>query len=73
MSDALQRGVSQRTLRGAASFRGIGLNGGEEVEVRILPAPPDTGYVFVRTDLPGRPEVRAAQCSEGLLAGKGKP
>ena len=60
MADMPEPRHPQRTLRTSASFRGIGLNGGEEVEVRILPAAPDTGYVFVRTDLPGKPEVRAA-------------
>ena len=42
----------QRTLRTAVEFSGRGLHSGELVDVRILPAPQDTGVEFVRTDLP---------------------
>ena len=42
----------QRTLRTAVEFAGPGLHSGENVKVRILPAPQDTGVEFVRTDLP---------------------
>jgi len=42
----------QRTLRTAIEFGGKGLHSGEHVDVRVLPAPQDTGVEFVRTDLP---------------------
>ena len=42
----------QRTLRTAVEFRGRGLHSGELVNVRVLPAPQDTGVEFIRTDLP---------------------
>jgi len=42
----------QRTLRTAVELSGRGLHSGELVDVRILPAPQDTGIEFVRTDLP---------------------
>ena len=42
---------TQRTLRTAIEFTGRGLHSGEEVDVRILPAPQDTGVEFLRTDL----------------------
>jgi len=42
---------SQRTLAGAVEFSGRGLHSGENVRVRVLPAPEDTGVEFVRTDL----------------------
>ena len=42
----------QRTLRTAVELSGRGLHSGELVDVRILPAPQDTGVEFVRTDLP---------------------
>ncbi len=42
----------QKTLRTAVEFAGPGLHSGENVKVRILPAPQDTGVEFVRTDLP---------------------
>jgi UDP-3-O-[3-hydroxymyristoyl] N-acetylglucosamine deacetylase len=34
---------------------GIGLHSGVPVRIRILPAPPSTGIVFIRTDLDGFP------------------
>jgi UDP-3-O-[3-hydroxymyristoyl] N-acetylglucosamine deacetylase len=33
--------------------RGVGLHSGVAVKIRILPAPPSTGIVFIRTDLDG--------------------
>ncbi len=45
--------LKQTTLGGAAETDGIGLHTGVHVRVRLLPAPPDTGYVFRRTDLGG--------------------
>jgi len=50
MADATTR---QRTLDGAATISGRGLFTGEPVTATLRPADPDTGYVFVRTDLPG--------------------
>ena len=46
----------------AVSFSGIGLHSGREVSVTLNPAPSGTGIVFVRTDLPGAPRVKAC-CS----------
>ena len=42
---------AQRTLRTAVEFSGQGLHSGEVVNVRVLPAPQDTGVEFVRTDI----------------------
>ena len=41
----------QYTLHEQVTFRGIGLHTGKPVEVGVCPAGPDTGIVFVRTDL----------------------
>jgi UDP-3-O-[3-hydroxymyristoyl] N-acetylglucosamine deacetylase / 3-hydroxyacyl-[acyl-carrier-protein] dehydratase len=49
----------QRTLRTAVEFSGVGLHSGEHVQVRILPAPQDTGVEFVRTDVPDAPPIPA--------------
>jgi len=49
----------QRTLRNPVETRGVGLHSGNEVQVRILPAAPDAGIEFVRTDLPEAPSVPA--------------
>ncbi len=43
----------QTTLAGSVAARGIGLHTAVPVQVRLMPAPPDTGYVFRRTDLGG--------------------
>jgi UDP-3-O-[3-hydroxymyristoyl] N-acetylglucosamine deacetylase/3-hydroxyacyl-[acyl-carrier-protein] dehydratase len=47
----------QTTTARAIEIRGRGLFSGHPVTVRLLPAGPDTGIVFVRTSLPGRPTV----------------
>jgi UDP-3-O-[3-hydroxymyristoyl] N-acetylglucosamine deacetylase len=52
----------QRTVKKAIHCEGIGLHSGISVKMRIEPAPPDSGVVFVRADLGGR-EIRAAAAS----------
>ncbi len=49
----------ETTIRRAVEASGVGLHSGVPVNIRILPAPPGTGIVFVRTDL-DRFEVPAA-------------
>ena len=49
----------QQTLRAAATVRGVGIVTGSRVRLRFLPAPENTGLVFVRTDLPYRPMTPA--------------
>ncbi|MDD3287404.1 MAG: UDP-3-O-acyl-N-acetylglucosamine deacetylase [Alphaproteobacteria bacterium] len=41
----------QRTLRGAASCSGIGVHSGKKVTMKLLPAEPNSGIIFVRVDL----------------------
>jgi UDP-3-O-[3-hydroxymyristoyl] N-acetylglucosamine deacetylase/3-hydroxyacyl-[acyl-carrier-protein] dehydratase len=41
----------QQTLRTAVEFEGLGLHSGERVKVRVLPAPPDSGIEFLRSDV----------------------
>ena len=41
----------QRTLRDSINFEGIGLHTGYSVSLTLVPAPPDTGIQFRRTDL----------------------
>src|SRR5438128_11119679 len=43
----------QTTLGATVEAKGVGLHTAVPVYVRLLPAPPDTGYVFRRTDLGG--------------------
>jgi len=49
----------QRTIEKEVEFSGIGINSGEQASIKIKPAEPNAGISFVRTDLPGRPEVPA--------------
>src|SRR2546425_1921324 len=48
-----------RSLRKAGSVGGRGLHPGAAAEAASVRAPAGQGVVFRRTDLPGRPEVRA--------------
>ena len=50
---------TQHTLVSASVFEGKGLHTGEYGRVKLLPAPPGSGILFRRTDLPGRPEIPA--------------
>ena len=43
----------ENTIQRPAEASGVGLHSGVPVRIRILPAPPDTGIVFIRTDLEG--------------------
>lgn len=49
----------QTTLAKEAGFTGVGLHSGKDVTLKLRPAPVDTGIVFIRTDLPERPRLRA--------------
>ncbi|MBN4067327.1 UDP-3-O-acyl-N-acetylglucosamine deacetylase [Simkania negevensis] len=49
----------QKTLKKEVSFAGIGIHTGEQVNVSFSPAPVDTGIVFQRVDLPGKPTIPA--------------
>jgi UDP-3-O-[3-hydroxymyristoyl] N-acetylglucosamine deacetylase len=41
----------QHTVRNPVRFSGVGVHTGEQARVVLLPAPADTGVVFVRTDV----------------------
>jgi UDP-3-O-[3-hydroxymyristoyl] N-acetylglucosamine deacetylase len=44
--------LAQHTLKSITCAVGMGLHSGERVELTLRPAPPDTGIVFRRIDLP---------------------
>ena len=44
--------LQQRTLKSITRAVGVGLHSGRKVEMTLRPAPPDTGIVFRRVDLP---------------------
>lgn len=50
----------QRTIRGEASLKGIGLHTASKVSVTFKPADIDSGVNFIRTDLPSRPVIKAS-------------
>lgn len=49
----------QRTVKETIECLGIGLHSGRKVTLRVRPAPPDTGIVFIRTDLADKPSIQA--------------
>jgi UDP-3-O-[3-hydroxymyristoyl] N-acetylglucosamine deacetylase / 3-hydroxyacyl-[acyl-carrier-protein] dehydratase len=49
----------QRTLNAPVSLKGVGLHTGANVNLSILPAPENHGYVFQRMDLEGQPTIPA--------------
>lgn len=49
----------QRTIKGIASYSGVGLHTGNRTTVTFKPAAVGHGIVFVRTDLPDAPEIPA--------------
>lgn len=49
----------QNTVASAGTITGIALHTGARATLSILPAPENTGIVFRRVDMPGKPEVKA--------------
>ncbi len=49
----------KKTINGSISYTGIGLHTGEISTVVFKPADANDGIMFVRTDLPGKPEIQA--------------
>jgi UDP-3-O-[3-hydroxymyristoyl] N-acetylglucosamine deacetylase/3-hydroxyacyl-[acyl-carrier-protein] dehydratase len=50
--------VKQRTILRERSIKGKSLHTGEEVTLTLKPADPNTGFLFRRVDLYGKPEIR---------------
>ncbi len=49
--------LQQRTLNSMMRAVGVGLHSGQRVELTLRPAPPDSGIVFRRVDLPSTVEI----------------
>jgi UDP-3-O-[3-hydroxymyristoyl] N-acetylglucosamine deacetylase / 3-hydroxyacyl-[acyl-carrier-protein] dehydratase len=49
----------QKTIAHSVSVKGTGLHTAHKVEVTFRPGPVDSGIVFVRTDLPDKPGIKA--------------
>lgn len=54
--------IKQKTIQKEVSLNGIGLHTGKKVNLTFKPAPVNTGYTFVRTDLEGMPSIEALAC-----------
>src|ERR1700709_2437657 len=50
--------LAQRTLKSLTRAVGVGLHGGQRVELTLRPAPVDTGIVFRRVDLATRVDIQ---------------
>lgn len=67
----------QRTIEKPVSVKGTGLHTGNVSTLTFAPAPPNTGMVFRRVDLEGRPELKAdleyvIDISRGTTIGRGE-
>ena len=51
--------LRQRSLKSSISASGVGLHTGQKVRLTLRPAPPDTGIVFRRIDLPKPVDIPA--------------
>jgi UDP-3-O-[3-hydroxymyristoyl] N-acetylglucosamine deacetylase len=62
--------LRQRTLKSLIRASGVGLHTGQKVRIALRPAPPDTGIVFRRVDLPSPVDIpaRAELVGEARLA-----
>ena len=52
--------LAQRTLKSITRAVGVGVHGGQRVELTLRPAPPDTGIVFRRVDLPTAVDIQVS-------------
>ena len=43
--------LKQKTIKRSITFEGIGLHSGQRVKIKVLPSKPNTGIIFVRTDV----------------------
>lgn len=51
--------IKQRTIKKPIFVRGVGLHNGKPVTATFLPAPPNTGTVFRRVDIPDQQDIPA--------------
>ena len=55
----IKHSTQQKTLAKSVRLDGIGLHSGQKVELYLKPAPPNSGFVFLRTDLDPPVEIPA--------------
>ena len=49
----------QTTIKNEVTCAGIGLHSGQQVSLKLKPAPVDSGIIFKRIDLPNGPQIQA--------------
>jgi UDP-3-O-[3-hydroxymyristoyl] N-acetylglucosamine deacetylase len=54
------RPLFQKTLKNKIKCNGVGLHSGARVAMILHPAEPNSGVVFCRVDLPGKPRIQAS-------------
>src|SRR5690348_1658133 len=58
--------VLQRTIKNSIHCRGVGLHSGQKTSLTLIPAPPDSGIVFRRTDAAAAGAEIAAHWSNAI-------
>src|SRR5690554_1943071 len=51
--------TKQKTIRKEVTLKGVGLHTGEFAQLTLKPAAENHGYVFQRTDIEGKPTIKA--------------
>ena len=51
--------VSQKTIGKPVFLEGVGLHTGSQVKLSFLPAPENTGFIFIRSDIIGKNQISA--------------
>jgi UDP-3-O-[3-hydroxymyristoyl] N-acetylglucosamine deacetylase/3-hydroxyacyl-[acyl-carrier-protein] dehydratase len=56
--------MKQNTLAAELYFSGIGIHTGLHADMKVCPAPENTGIRFQRVDIPGQPILKPSICNE---------
>ena len=65
---------NQRTISKETKFNGVGLHTGQSVELKLIPAEPNTGIIFKRVDLLKNkivtPNYKTIKCTHKMFNGR---
>lgn len=50
----------QNTIKKETVFNGVGLHSGQQINIKLKPAEPNSGVIFKRVDLIDKPEIKAS-------------
>ena len=51
--------INQRTIKNTIKATGIGLHTGKKITLTLIPAPSETGIIFIRTDIDSKINIEA--------------